>query len=392
MSKCIIHERIYPKIQKTFSSKKAMFFKIIQDYLDENHEALFANNPGPRLSFTTRYEIRMYDLVGVTPEEIETAVKDSGENKAGWYNRNRPVYPFLVECIRYFDKIKDKKMKDITVIFLTILIYSFNQRQFVRYNTGSGFENCMQYTVNNLSEKYLLKQLGTIYKCLEATGLKADQTYTSLIRSNTDFDNLQYFTNILTRVRQFLKKIMQQFYANKASGKYINAVNETATDEGEKTGLREVDSGSAQVEKIVNLSMLYAKTNKPNIKMVSLAAKVNDVSQNGLYMAIEKIFKNENSRLEEVFRLIVTIFLIDEKQTYENINSSKFILICQRTYSKSHTNEKNVLDLKQKLSDLLQDYCVEYIKSNRAATKINFKKALFYYLIMHIQVSKRGGS
>jgi hypothetical protein len=118
-----------------------------------------------------------------------------------------------------------------------------------------------------------------------------------------------------------------------------------------------------------------------------LVAGANSVSFNALNRCIEGIFKEESERLRVLIRYILIVFLVDQKESNEHICSSKFMLTCLRVYSKSNTKEVNVLALKDLLETLLKDHSEDFNKTQRIATKTNFKKALFMYMVTHIQLT-----
>ena len=383
----IIHDRLYEKVSSSLRRREREFSSFARRFFDENSESLFATHPGGRVIYKQKKEEKIFEMCGVTIDEVSNAIEATGLNDPSWYNRNRPVFILLVIALSYYDKARKKRQKEETLMLLSSIIYASRQYHYFQYNTGQGFENAMRYTVNNLSNKFLLKQKGSVWGAVEWTAEKSDDAYRRELTSGTDPDVFTYITNLYTRINQWIRNVARQFYDNKEKGKYLNLERETDKEDG---GVLDTNNVSFVITKNAESSYVRAKTSKPNQRLCRLVAKSTGVSVSAVYNALEAIFSDEDERLKELIRLILTIFLIDQSQSPENINSAKFNAVSLRTYAKSHTTEENVVALKSLLGNIMEDHSEEYVKTQRVATKTSFKKAVFLYMVTHIQQSVKG--
>ena len=76
---------------------------------------------------------------------------------------------------------------------------------------------------------------------------------------------------------------------------------------------------------------------------------------------------------------------MDGSYTEKDIKSWNFITYSFNVYKKSNTNDESIIEIKKVLDRILTKYSPNYIKTNRIATKIQFRRALFMYIILIIQ-------
>jgi hypothetical protein len=380
----IIFDRCYGKVEKNLSLREREFSFLIQDFIDKNSQSLFANNPGGRVVWLNSYETKIFDICGLTVEELTLAIKSTNLNDSSWFHRNRPVYILLLLAQYYFFSKKKDELRTLSLMLIALIMYAGRQKKFFPHIGGPAFDNAMQYTINNLSNKYLLKQTGNIYKTIEATLETNNETYSKMLISKLDMDLFEYVSNLITRIHNFTKNIATEFHANIKAKNYINIESDLDPEEGKLIDRQNI---SMDIKKHEESCYLHAKGKTPIERNVRLVAGANSVSFNALNRCIEGIFKEESERLRVLIRYILIVFLVDQKESNEHICSSKFMLTCLRVYSKSNTKEVNVLALKDLLETLLKDHSEDFNKTQRIATKTNFKKALFMYMVTHIQLT-----
>jgi len=381
----IIRDRLYSKVAAAMMLNKQKLSSFIRKFFDVNSEALFASHPGLRIRFGRKEEEELFEICGVTDDEVAAAIEATQLNDKSWYNRNRPIYILMVVLLSYFEKTRKQREKEQVLMLFASIIYGKRQRTHFKYNSGPAFENIMRYTMNNLSNKFLFKQKGTVFATLEATAEQSDKTYRRLLTSGLDKDVFAYVTNMYTRISQLVRKIANKFFENREDGNYLNLERETGEEEGQ---ILDVTNVSFVITRATDNAYLAAKTGKPSQRVARVVAASNRISQAALHGAIESFFRDEEDRLRELIRLILTIFLVDQRQPAENINSAKFNLVSLQTYAKSHTSEPNVVALKKLLGEILEDYSDDYNRTQRAATKTSFRKGLFMYVVTHIQQNR----
>ena len=80
---------------------------------------------------------------------------------------------------------------------------------------------------------------------------------------------------------------------------------------------------------------------------------------------------------------------MDPENTVQSIKSMKFFNYADELYKKSNTKDESIVRIKDILDKFLNNYCPIYIKTNRIATKISFRRAIYLYFVLIIQKNFR---
>ena len=81
---------------------------------------------------------------------------------------------------------------------------------------------------------------------------------------------------------------------------------------------------------------------------------------------------------------LLFLYLYDENKNKEDINSSNFILWANETFKKTNSNNPNIKLIKNTL-DKWGDEIGIHSKFKREASRVNYKKAIYWYIILSIQ-------
>ena len=202
----------------------------------------------------------------------------------------------------------------------------------------------------------------------------------------TDKDIADYIAAVKTRLNALIKNICNEFMKQHDSGKYMNYEIDNEDEENFSTA----DSNSYMVERLSNAVVLDLSVKGPDMKVVTIAAKLNKVSTNDLRTTVTKMCKDNKNRaqIKEVVSCILYDFLFDGENSKEDVYSSKFIVFSLNTYKKSNTNDSNIVKIKNILDDWLKEYSTAYKKSNMAGTLNLFRKALYMFFVFTIQKTK----
>ena len=76
--------------------------------------------------------------------------------------------------------------------------------------------------------------------------------------------------------------------------------------------------------------------------------------------------------------------MVDEKKTKEDINSQAFLGWSSDLFRRTNSNNPNVANIKATLDKWASETGI-YTKFKRDASRINYKKAIFWYFILSIQ-------
>ena len=115
-----------------------------------------------------------------------------------------------------------------------------------------------------------------------------------------------------------------------------------------------------------------------------MAARNRQISVSALKNAINEILKRYDDEIKELVQLILQLFLEDGTKQPRMIKSQSFFIFCSNIYLKSNTMDKSIIRIKDLLDKWLTETSENYTKTERIATKNNFRAALYFYFVLVI--------
>lgn len=378
----VLLTELYPLVKKGLSKKEnTMKLKnAVGNFLDRNNEKLTTIGPIHRIIFSDEDINVLYEAIEVDPQTIKGFIKSSSVIKSQWQIMNNPFNSGIAMAIRYYKLHNNEEMVNILLVYLTLSMYPSIHFKYFQYEPN---ENVMNYTINNLSNKFKIKQLGTIYAALLDTTQVCYQSYGGGIARGYDKDIVDFIMGEKTRLNSLIQKIANEYYDNKTEGKYMNSDN----DSYDEDNYHEADSNTYLIERMANNVVLRLVVDGPNIKLISVAAKTCQVSVSELrnYVNLMVISSNRDD-IKAVIESILFLFLFDSQNTVQQISSNEFLLYCMEVYKKSNTTDENILKIKRILDSWLEDLGT-YKKTQRLATINNFRRALYAFFVLSIMNS-----
>jgi hypothetical protein len=376
----IIRDELYPIIDKALTKKENQLKlkQAVESYLDRNHDKLSTLGPTYRIIFGGEDRNKLYDALEVSPYQIKEIVAKSDYIKGSWVKISDPFNVACVLAIRYATINKLDTLKDQLLIYFILSLYPSLHFKYFRYEC---VDNIMNYTINNLSNKYKIKQQGTIYFALYETMKVSHENEISDITECTDKDIVDYVNSAQTRLNSMLKNISNEYYKNHKDQLYLNV----ETDIQDETKYQVADSNIYSVDKLTNQVLLKLLVDGPNIKWIDLSANCCSVSTNELrnYINSSLVISNKDD-IKSIIESILFLYLFNEQNKVEDISSNKFFAYCNELYRKSNTTDKNIIKIKSILDKWLQNVEI-YKKTQRLATINNFRKAIYLFFVLTIQ-------
>lgn len=378
-------DNIYPILENALDGNKnniIRFQSAVSAYLDRNMNKLSSTGPVYRTLFTEEDKKIVFDITATSQALVNKVLPDSTYIKNHWRNIASPFNVVCALIITYAKRHKNEDLANIAVMYLTLSMYPSLHYKYFPYEPNP---QIMDYTINNLSNKYKIKQLGTIWNALLDTARVCDKTYTRNITRATDKDITDYIEAIKTRLNALLKKIKNEFQKNYNSKNFLNVER----DFEDETTISTSESNSYIIERYANAIAMRLTISGPDIKLVNIASRINNISINELRTVTTNLISDKQNAadIKKLFTNILIAFINTEKHSIAEVKSSSFIVECLGIYKKSNTNNKNINEVKKVLEKWLNMYSEKYKKSNRVATLNNFKKALFTFFIFTIQAS-----
>lgn len=380
MADKVLSTELYPYVEKCFSSSTNVkdFEAAVGKFIDKNSEYLSAIGPTHQILFTDKDRNVVYDLVKIDEVSIKNIKNKSRDIKSKGQVMSNPFFSLMSMIIRYFTIEKKEQTVRTAIVYLGLSMYPSLFYKYYRLNV---VDNVMSYTINNLSNKYKIKQLGNLLATIDETCYGAYMLHKAALIRGNDEDVVQFVLAVKTRLNSFMKHIRNEYDKNHKSGNYLN-LEFDSNDEG---NYHEADSSMHAVSRIVDKAALKLAVDGPPIKLIDSAAKVNKVSMSELRNYIKSMSTEEYLKdIKTVVESILLLYLIDKQNTVEDINSNKFLLYCLDLYKRSNTADPNILKIKNILDNWLTDLGT-YKKTQRAATINNFRRAIFTFFVLYIQ-------
>lgn len=381
----VILANIYPKVEQAFTSKETQrkFSAIVASYVDRNVNRLSTAGPSKRTLFSDMERNKVYDLVNFDPKTCKAIVKQSNYIKASWKIVNDPFNLVMMMILRYAKLNKLDQINQLAVTYLTLSMYPSLHYKYFKFEPN---EAIMQYTINNLSNKFKVKQVGNILQALVDTTALADKTYDNNIRHANDKELTDYINAYKTRLNSLIKKIRDAFEKDYRSGNYMN----TERDNEDENDFKTSDSNSLLIQRIVDQVVLKLSVNGPDSRIVDISAKMNQVSVNETRNTLNQLTQNkdESVNIRALCESILYLYLFNGENHVNDLNGSKFLTFCLAVYKKSNTNDENVIKVKSILDTWIEKYSETYRKTQRVATLNNFRRALYTFFVFTLQRTK----
>ena len=381
----VILANIYPKVEQAFTSKETQrkFSAIVASYVDRNVNRLSTAGPSKRTLFSDMERNKVYDLIDFDPKICKAIVKQSNYIKASWKIVNDPFNLVMMMILRYAKLNKLDQINQLAVTYLTLSMYPSLHYKYFKFEPN---EAIMQYTINNLSNKFKVKQVGNILQALVDTTALADKTYDNNIRHANDKELTDYINAYKTRLNSLIKKIRDAFEKDYRSGNYMN----TERDNEDENDFKTSDSNSLLIQRIVDQVVLKLSVNGPDSRIVDISAKMNQVSVNETRNTLNQLTQNkdESINIRALCESILYLYLFNGENHVNDLNGSKFLTFCLAVYKKSNTNDENVIKVKSILDTWIEKYSETYRKTQRVATLNNFRRALYTFFVFTLQRTK----
>jgi hypothetical protein len=221
ISETHIRDNLYHIVEKNLSIKnnqKELMMGIVK-YADKWSHLLLSTNFSERMLFNDYDKEFLYKACGLTKQEVAVVVKGSEVIKSHWNVATNPFYILSVFAMKFFyqNKLNDEFLN--TALYLSYpLFISSHYASFRKLPS----KEVMEYTINHLSNRYIIKQQGTIQGMLEHTVLSAlEGRYIEELIRCTDADIKDVIYGIEVRVGFNMKNIADEFYKNHKNEKYI---------------------------------------------------------------------------------------------------------------------------------------------------------------------------
>lgn len=381
----IIKDELYPKIDAVLSTDqgKRNFNNIIGRYVSRNNDKLTTSGPQYLIPFTMKDKQEYFDLFSVSDTEVAALVDKITKqvnDKANWrLFKNNPIFFIFYCCIRYATLAKDSKLLNSALIAMALSVYPSIFAKYFRYEPNP---NIMQYTIDNLSNRFIIKKSNHIFGTLTYSIQSSWKFHEKDFSRGADQDVIRFIQRIRNDQNSLLKKIANAYQTNYKKGLFVTTQVDAYDDNINVDNVNNTNKVEALSNKIV-LSML---TNGVDLRIADFASNAAQVSKLDLRNYISLIInEKESETMKEFISSILFLYLYTDSHEPDEIRSKEFIGYALQLFKKTNSKDKNVTNIKTTLDKWGTSSGI-YRKFSRSATRVDYTKAIFMYFILSIQM------
>jgi hypothetical protein len=381
----IIKDELYPKIDAVLSTDqgKRNFNNIIGRYVSRNNDKLTTSGPQYLIPFTMKDKQEYFDLFSVSDTEVAALVDKITKqvnDKANWrLFKNNPIFFIFYCCIRYATLAKDAKLLNSALIAMALSVYPSIFAKYFRYEPNP---NIMQYTIDNLSNRFIIKKSNHIFGTLTYSIQSSWKFHEKDFSRGADQDVIRFIQRIRNDQNSLLKKIANAYQTNYKKGLFVTTQVDAYDDNINVDNVNNTNKVETLSNKIV-LSML---TNGVDLRIADFASNAAQVSKLDLRNYISLIInEKESETMKEFISSILFLYLYTDSHEPDEIRSKEFIGYALQLFKKTNSKDKNVTNIKTTLDKWGTSSGI-YRKFSRSATRVDYTKAIFMYFILSIQM------
>lgn len=339
--------KLYGGVETAFKDKNNItkLAKYITHYADKNSDLLSSADLSARLIFSETDKNIIYTVTGITEKEVTTTIKESPVIKSTWKIATNPFYMLSIIITRYFMSNKMESYADAMIVYMSYLLYTTSHKGSFKYKPN---KQIMDYTINNLSNRFLIKQVGTIQNMIENTVVPPiHDRYAKELANGSDENIKDIITALETRVSSVVKNIAREFYENHKTGKYLNHEDEDLSEENFHLS----DNISFKIDRIVNLvTQSIIGEGFDQQKCMKRAINLNTgASIKKLEPMLRTIISDDIENISPFISDILTLFIYKgTSNSIEDIKTMKFISESLQIY-KSNSQDEITARIKERL-------------------------------------------
>lgn len=383
---CILRDSIYPYIETTFKTNPTnvrKFNSLVGQFIDRNIDKLTTSGPVYLIPFTDKDKSNYYELFNIEESYIKKIMKEHtaklNASKFKLLNQN-PIFALFYFVIRYFTLHPDKKSLNSA---LTIYALSAYPSIFTKYFPNGVIEPVMQYTIDNLTDKFLIKKTGHILGLLVESIQHSYTFLKSSMKEAVDVEVIRFIQRIRNDHNSMFKKIMNIYMDNYKNNRGVVLSNTNYDDD--TPIIDEVDNATTEVSNAINKVLLPIIQNGVDLVRAEASAKMAGISVSDCRMFLNNIINDKNTDLMQKFiESLLFLYIYEDHKTIRDVRSQYFLRWAASLFKKTNSKNKNINNINEVLNIWAENSGI-YAKFHREASRINYKKAIFFYIVLSIQ-------
>lgn len=377
----VFRDKYYDSIKRNLPKNENNLFRHIGKYRDKNVDILSSMALMKYPVFAkTDYNI-VFDTVGLHEDDIATdTVAFSKANKVNIVNF-KPVDIVLVMMIKYYWETNQPKKVEPILYYISYSFYWMIWLHFFYTKRIPPKQEVMDYVVNNMTNKFVLKQTGSLDGLLYYATSNVIDCYKDRVIRCSDQDLYYIINYIRSRINSFTRKVANEYFTSVDNHDMMFSGSDTLEDGTTRISTAIVSQASSYADEYTTKFF----SEKPRRDIIDRASKLkgNGVSTAELYDTLVTLVDEQKiDEIKSFYSSMFYIFLTDNEIKNKDIKSISFIAAMEMVYKKGNSGDKNINNIKKLLDSWLTESSNTYRISDRQATLNNFRKALFYYFVL----------
>lgn len=380
----IYKDTIEPKVNKVLSTPEGhrKFINLVGNYINKNNAKLTTAGPVYQLAFTQFDKEEFFKLFDITVNDINNLTKvvtTKINDKASWpLIKQNPIFVLFYYIIRFYTLKKDSKALNSSLIILALAIYPSVFSHFFKYEPNVGV---MQYTIDNLSQRFIIKKSNHIFGTLTYSIQNSWKFHEKDFKNGADIDCITFIRRIRNDQSSLLRKIANNYYDNYKKGLSVY----TTVDNYEDNINVDIENNTNKVELLTNRIVTQILINGLNLDITGFASNACNISNLELRNYLNKIIiHKKNDEIRSFIGSILFLFLYTDKHSVEEIHSKLFLSYTIALFKKTNSKDKNIANVKNILDKWGEDTGL-YGKFSRKATRVDYTRGMFLYFVISIQ-------
>lgn len=385
-SSYLFKEHIYPSVEAVLSTPQGNrdFREMVRKYIDRNATKLNTAGPVYLVPFTDNDKNGYFRLFNLNKADVVKVITDYTKSVTAMSDwklmRNNPIFFVFYCCIRYYTLINNDSGVNTSLAIYALAAFPSVMDKYFKYGANPAV---MQYTIDHMTEKFMIKQKHTLLATLCASITNSYQFLKDDFQDMEDIKVTKFVQRIRNDQNSMMKKIKNEFNKNYMDKKAIRTQSDAFSDTGDL--VVDNDNDSTIIERISNKVTLAILTNGVDLARAEAAGRIAGISLSECRLYLTRVFTED--RVKEISEFIESVmykFIYADGYKESDINSKTFLIWASELYRKTNADDDNIRRIKQTLDKWGEEIGV-HAKFHREATRNCYKRAIFLYIIMIIQ-------
>lgn len=369
------------------------FVNLVQNFINRNITKLTKSGPCDMIPFTDTDHEAFHKLFGfwytidprankTSPNEIRDIIDEYSKRahiKCDFWKNNSSLMLFYF-VIRYFTMKNDSKNLNTALAIYTLCNYPV---MFHKYFPNGVMEPYMQYTIDNMTEKFIIKKSKHLFDALMTSIQASYKFHKGNFASATDKKVGDWINRIRNDQNSMMKKISNEYMKNYKAGNAARTSNEEY--DGDTPIVDELENGTTVVQNLVQRVTLPIIEDGVDLVRAEAAAKMSQVSVSDCRYFLTLIITDSNAdTIQKFIESLLFLYIYEGKKTERDIRSQYFLAWSASLFKKTNSKNKNINTINEILNFWAESTGL-YKKFAGKTSRINYKKAIFFYLVLCIQ-------